>query len=97
MSVSEAEVEAAAKAGYEQRIRSQFHIEAGQSINPRLGQRTLSWDELPDKDIERSIARAALTAAEKVRENECELLRPQTLRGPAVDRDRAIKDDSGGP
>jgi hypothetical protein len=42
-------------------------------------------------------AHAALTAAEKVRANERRLLRPQTLSGPAVDRDRAVKDDSGGP
>jgi hypothetical protein len=33
-----------------------LHVEAGQSFHPRLGQRTLSWEELPDKEIERSIA-----------------------------------------
>jgi hypothetical protein len=41
-----AEIEAAAQAGYEQRIRAPLHVEAGsRSI---LGQRTLSWEELPD-------------------------------------------------
>jgi hypothetical protein len=64
---TQAEIEAAAQAGYEQRIRAQLHVEAGQSINPRLEQRTLSWAELPDQEIERSIARAALEAAERVR------------------------------
>jgi hypothetical protein len=70
---SEAEVEAAARAGYEQRIRAMFHVEAGQTFHPRLGHPTLSWDETPDKDTERSIARAALEAAERVR------LKPECL------------------
>jgi hypothetical protein len=57
--------EIVARAIHAQRTRTQFNCEPGGYINPRLGQRTLTWDELGDsqqKEIE--IARAAIEAYE---------------------------------
>lgn len=60
------DVEAAAQAQYETRIRETFKCEPGASWNPKSGQRTMTWEELPNdgggKDIERRIASAALAA-----------------------------------
>ncbi len=57
--------EIVAKAIHAQRSRTQFNCEPGGYLNKRLGQRTLTWDELGDsqkKEIE--IARAAIEAYE---------------------------------
>jgi hypothetical protein len=64
--MADAQVEAAAQAGYEERIRQQFNCEPGASWLPRSGQHTLTWADLPDKikEQERATARAALAAAQ---------------------------------
>ena len=57
--------EIVAKAIHMQRIRTQFNCEPGGFLNERLGQRTLTWEQLGDsqkKEIE--IARAAIEAYE---------------------------------
>lgn len=56
------DIERAAKAGYEERIRQLFHVEPGNPTS--TGNRTLTWDQLPEmsKKHEYAQVQAILTA-----------------------------------